>query len=72
MAEQNLNIISVFTKKLPYKLANQMYHEFESRYKEAIYLIFQFDYYKTLRKNLRSMEIILTVSIFHNLIVLPW
>jgi hypothetical protein len=50
---------------LPYDISNQIRNEYDSRFKEASYLIENFSYYKQLRKDSKLVEILLSLSIFH-------
>jgi hypothetical protein len=68
MAER-LNMIGVLTRRLPFDLANQLYNEFDSRLKEAHYFIENFSYYKSLQRDLRVVEMILALSIFHKRVI---
>lgn len=69
MQPQKSKIIGVVTRKLPYELANQIYNEFESRYKEAIYFIENFSYYKSLKKDVKTVELLLALSIFQKRVI---
>lgn len=69
MATQMPKIIGIITSKLPYDLANQLYHEFESRNKEAVFLIENARYYKRLKKDIKTVEILLALSIFHKRVI---
>jgi hypothetical protein len=62
-------IINILTYQLPYKLANQMYNEFQNRMKEATFLIDSYKTYSSLRENKKSVELFLSLSIFHKRLV---
>jgi hypothetical protein len=64
MAKQT-PFINILTYSLPYELSNQIYSEYQNRYKEAKYLIENYKTYKTLEKNLKQLELLLSLSIFH-------
>jgi len=68
MAKQT-PFINILTYSLPYELSNQIYNEYQSRYKEAKYLIENYKTYKTLEKNLRPLELLLSLSIFHKRVI---
>lgn len=68
MAVEN-KIIGIFCYRLPYKLSNQIYNEFENRFKDAKYLIQNYSYYKGLKKDVRVIELLLALSIFHKRLV---
>lgn len=61
--------INILTYSLPYELSNQIYSEYQSRYKEAKYLIENYKTYKTLEKNLKQLELLLSLSIFHKRVI---
>ncbi|MBK9504394.1 MAG: hypothetical protein IPO03_03325 [Bacteroidetes bacterium] len=62
-------IINILTYKLPYDLANQIYNEFQSRLKEATYLIDTYKTYKPLKEYIKSVELFLSLSIFHRRVI---
>lgn len=62
-------IINILTYGLPSKLANQIYHEFESRLSEAKYVINLSDRYKPLSKYMDTVEILLAMTIFHKRVI---
>ena len=62
---KEIPFINILTFSLPYELSNQIYNEYQSRFKDAKYLIENFKTYKTLSKNLRQLELLLSLSIFH-------
>jgi hypothetical protein len=69
MAEKEYRIINIICHRLPYDLSNQVYNEFESRYKEVMWLVEHSNYYKRLRYNLKSVEILLALSIFYKRVI---
>jgi hypothetical protein len=66
---QETPIINIFTYKLPYDLANQIYNEFQARLVEVKYLIEVAPSYKVLKKELEVIELLLALSIFHKRVV---
>ena len=68
MAQQT-PIINIFTYNLPFDLANQIYNEYKDRYREAIYLIDNYDTYSPLSDNLLTVELLLALSIFHKRVI---
>jgi hypothetical protein len=62
-------IINLLTYKLPFELTNQIYNEFQSRLTEATYLIDTYKTYKTLKENIKTVELILSLSIFHRRVI---
>lgn len=66
---QETPIINILTYKLPFELANQIYKEYQARLKEATFLIDKYKTYKPLESNLRTVELFLSLSIFHRRVV---
>lgn len=62
-------IINILTYQLPYNLANQIYNEFQSRVKEANYLIENYKTYKPLKDSSKTIELLLSLSIFHRRVI---
>ena len=62
-------IINILTFHLPYELTNQIYNEFQSRFKEAKYLIDNYKTYKGLQDDLKAVELLLSLSIFHKRVI---
>lgn len=62
-------IINILTYGLPFKLANQIYNEYQSRLSEAKYIINLSDRYKPLSKYLDTVEILLALTIFHKRVI---
>lgn len=62
-------IINILTFQLPYNLANQIYNEFQSRVKEANYLIDNYKTYKSLKDSSKTIELLLSLSIFHRRVI---
>ena len=69
MAKEQQSIIGVLCYRLPYELSNQLYNEYDSRLKEATYFINSTSYYKQLSKSIRTVEVILALSIFHKRVI---
>ncbi|HEY5589729.1 MAG TPA: hypothetical protein VIK55_01805 [Paludibacter sp.] len=62
-------IINILTYNLPYKLANQIYNENESRFSEVKYLIDHYDLYKPLSKYIETVKILLAMTIFQKRVI---
>ena len=69
MAKEKTPIINILTAGTPYKLANQIYNEFQNRFKEAKYLIENYSWYSDLAQDLETVELLLALSIFHKRVV---
>lgn len=63
------SIIKILTYKLPFEIANQIYNEFQSRYKDSIFLIDKYKTYKPLQDNIKTVELFLSLSVFHRRII---
>jgi hypothetical protein len=62
-------IINILTYQLPYELANQIYNEFQSRLKESTFLIDTYKTYRPLKKYKKTVELFLSLSIFHRRVI---
>lgn len=62
-------IINILTYKLDYKLATQIYKEYQNRYKEATYLIQNYKTYRPLKRNMKTVELLLALSVFHKRVI---
>ena len=62
-------IINILTSRLPYELANLLYNEFQNRHKEALYLITNYPSYSRLKRHLKTVELLLALSIFHRRVI---
>lgn len=62
-------IINILTYGLPFKLSNQIYNEFDSRWREALYMINEVPRYKELKNFEKTVELLLAISIFHKRVV---
>lgn len=69
MAKEKTPIINILTAGTPYKLSNQIYNEFQNRFKEAKYLIKNFSWYSELSEDIETVELLLALSIFHKRVV---
>ena len=67
--EKETPIINILTYKLPFELSNQIYNEFQNRLREAHYLIEKYKKYKVLHNNLKTVELLLSLSIFHKRVI---
>ncbi len=61
--------INILTYQLPFELANQIYNEFQTRHKEATFLIENYQTYKPLQANIKTVELFLSLSIFHRRVI---
>jgi hypothetical protein len=62
-------IINILTYRLPFELTNQIYNEFQNRFRDANYLIDNYKTYQPLKGNLKTVELFLSLSIFHRRII---
>ena len=62
-------MINILTYKLPFKLANQIYNEYQSRLKEATYLIENYKTYGVLNEHIKTIELFLSLSVFHKRVI---
>jgi len=62
-------MINILTYQLPYKLTNQIYNEYQSRLKEASYLIENYITYSALKQDIKTVELFLSLSIFHKRVI---
>ena len=62
-------IINIFTYGLPYKLANQIYKEYDSRLREAIFIITESKRYASLKDSMQTVELLLALSIFDKRVI---
>ncbi len=62
-------IINIFTYGLPYKLANQIYKEYDSRLREAIFIISEAKRYASLKDSMQTVELLLALSIFDKRVI---
>jgi hypothetical protein len=71
MAGENkmASVIRIICYGLPYDLSNQIYNEFESRFKDAKYLINTYAYYEPIRDSIKTVELLLALSIFHKRVI---
>lgn len=67
--ENESPIINILTYKLPFDLANQIFNEFQIRFKDAKYLIATYKTYKPLAPNIKTVELLLSLSIFHKRVI---
>ena len=62
-------IINILTYQLPFELTQQIYNEFQTRLKEANFLIDTYKTYNPLKQDLKTVELFLSLSIFHRRII---
>jgi hypothetical protein len=62
-------IINILTYGLPYKLANQIYNEYQERTKDAKYIIGISERYFKLKDSINTVELLLALSIFHKRVI---
>jgi hypothetical protein len=67
--EKQTPFINILTYKLNYELARQIYNEYQSRLKEADYLIKNYQFYQSLKKSTKTVELLLALSIFHKRVI---
>lgn len=65
----DFRLIRIICYGLPFDLSKQLYHEFENRYKEAVYLIQTYAYYKPIRNELATVNVLLALSIFQKRVI---
>lgn len=65
----NTPVINIFTYGLPFKLANQIYKEFQDRVKEADFLVENSNRFKFLSDYNETLEILIALSIFHKRVI---
>ncbi len=58
----------MFCYKLPRDISIQMYNEYNSRLNEIKYLL-KFPYYSNIKKEVKTIELLLALSIFHKRII---
>lgn len=63
------SIINILTYQLPFELAHQIFNEFQTRLKEANFLIDNYEYYRELKNTKNTMELLLSLSIFHRRVI---
>jgi hypothetical protein len=69
MPENTSNLINILTYKLPYDLANQIYKEYHDRHREVLFLIDNGNSFKNLKQDIRTVELLLALSIFHKRVI---
>ena len=69
MAENTNNLINILTYKLPYDLANQIFKEYQDRYREVLFFIENGNSFKNLKEDIRTVELLLALSIFHKRVI---
>ncbi len=69
MSNQKTPMINILTYGLPFKLANQIYNEYQSRLSESKYIIDLSDRYKPLSEYIETVEILLALTIFHKRVI---
>ncbi len=69
MKKESTPIINIITYGLPYKLANQIYKEQADRFREVEYIIGISKKYQILKKDIKTVEILLALSIFHKRVI---
>lgn len=59
-------MIQIFTENLPYKLSEQMTYEYNNRISDINHFLSgKYDFYSSLKKDIRTIELLLALSIFH-------
>lgn len=67
--KEDTPIINILTYELPFKLSNQIYNEFNTKFKEAKFLIENRSYFNKLSENIKAVELILALSVFNKRVV---
>ncbi|KGO82371.1 hypothetical protein IP98_00332 [Flavobacterium cauense R2A-7] len=62
-------VINILTYHLPFELTNQIYNEFQSRFKEANFLIENYKTYSSLQVDNKTVELLLALSVFHKRVI---
>lgn len=68
MAEET-PIINILTARLDGKLARQIYNEYQDRLREIKYLLLERDNFRPLRDDIKTVEILLALSIFNKRVI---
>jgi len=69
MSDKRIPMINILTYSLPFKLANQIYNEYQSRFSEAKYIIELSERYKPLAEYIETVEILLALTIFQKRVI---
>jgi hypothetical protein len=69
MSNKKTPMINILTFGLPFKLANQIYNEYQSRLSESKYIIDVSDRYKPLTEYIETVKILLALTIFHKRVI---
>lgn len=67
--EGETQIINILTYHLPFDLSNQIFNEYQSRLKEANYFIDNIKSYKSLKPDIKTVELLLALSIFYKRVI---
>lgn len=62
-------LINILTYKLPFELSNQIFNEYQSRLREAKFLIQTYKKYKPLKDDVKVIELFLSLSIFYKRVI---
>jgi hypothetical protein len=62
-------IINALTARLDGKLARQIYSEYQNRLREVTFLLSERDVFISLRREIRTIEILLALSIFNKRVI---
>lgn len=65
MAEEKTPVINIFCYSLPYDVSRKIYNEFQNRFNDCKYLVKNSQYYEMLQNDLKTIELLLALSIFH-------
>ena len=66
---KSASIINIFTYKLPYKISNQIYTEYQNRRREALFLVQNANSFKDFHEDLETIELLLAMSIFYKRVI---
>lgn len=62
-------IINILTFQLPFELANQIYKEYHDRFREVIFFLDNTQKFRKLKDNIKTIELLLALSIFHKRVI---
>ena len=65
MSEEKIPIINIFCYALPYDVSRKIYNEFHNRLSDCKYLVKNVEHYALLQNDLKTIELLLALSIFH-------
>src|SRR4051812_45800378 len=69
MAVPQGSLIRFLTYRLPFELSNQIFNEYETRMKEIVWYLEHARRFAILKNEIKSIELLLAVSIFHKRVI---